>query len=131
MLDCDARDGDDDGEIRLIYRVSDNSRRMLDFMAERAVESFAEAGACETSARKLVTDNGWHALGTCRMGTDPETSVVDPWLRSHDVANLFIVDGSTFVTSSSVNPAATIAALARRSADCIARQRKRLPVAST
>ena len=42
---------------------------------------------------------GWHLLGTARMGDDPERSVVDPWGRSHDVKNLFIVDGSLFVTS--------------------------------
>lgn len=126
VLDCDARDDDGNAKIRLIYRVSDNSRRLLDFMAARAVESFTEAGACETAARKLVTDNGWHALGTCRMGADPDTSVVDPWLRCHDVDNLYIVDGSVFVTSSSVNPAATIAALARRTADHLVENRSRI-----
>ena len=46
------------------------------------------------------------------MGTDPETSVVNEWGRSHDVKNLFIVDGSVFVTSAGVNPTRTITALA-------------------
>ena len=46
------------------------------------------------------------------MGDDPESSVVDGWGRSHDVKNLFIVDGSIFVTSGAVNPTATIQALA-------------------
>ena len=126
LLDEDHRDSHGDPQVRLDYRVSDNSRRMLEFMAARAVDSFREAGAYDTSARQLVTDNGWHALGTCRMGKDPETSVVDPWLRSHDVPNLYIVDGSVFVTSSSVNPAATIAALARRTADYIVAGRREL-----
>jgi choline dehydrogenase-like flavoprotein len=103
---------------------------MLDFMTSRAIESFQEAGAYDTSARRLVTDNGWHALGTCRMGSDPQTSVVDPWMRSHDVENLYIIDGSVFVTSSSVNPAATIAALARRCANQLIKTRYDTGVAS-
>jgi choline dehydrogenase-like flavoprotein len=64
------------------------------------------------------------------MGDDPNTSVVDPWLRCHDVENLYIIDGSVFVTSSSVNPAATIAALARRTADHLINSRRKLRVAS-
>ena len=112
-LDRSRREDNGSHSARLHYKVSQNSKRMLEFMAERAVESFREAGAVDTTARSLVTENGWHALGTCRTGVDPATSVVDPWLRSHDVANLFIADGSVFVTSSSVNPGATIAALAQ------------------
>ena len=48
------------------------------------------------------------------MGDDPQSSVVDKWGRSHDVPNLHIFDGSTFPTSSGVNPTATIAALSLR-----------------
>ncbi len=55
---------------------------------------------------------GWHQLGTCRMDNNPETSVVNGWGRCHDVRNLFIVDGSVFVTAGAVNPASTIQALA-------------------
>ena len=55
---------------------------------------------------------GWHQMGTARMGDDPDTSVVNGWGRCHDVRNLFIVDGSTFVTSGAVNPTSTIQALA-------------------
>jgi choline dehydrogenase-like flavoprotein len=56
-------------------------------------------------------------LGTARMGADPARSVVNPWGRSHDVKNLFIVDGSLFVTSGGVNPTSTIQALALYIAD--------------
>ena len=56
-------------------------------------------------------------MGTCRMGTDPETSVVDSYGRTHDINNLFIVDGSPFVTSAGYNPTETIYALAFRTAD--------------
>lgn len=130
LLDTQKPDRHGDPVISMHYRVSENSRRMLDFMTSRAVESFTEAGAYETSARRLVTDNGWHALGTCRMGKDPKTSVVDAWQRCHDVENLYIVDGSVFVTASSVNPAATIAALARRCADHLIKTRRNAPASS-
>ena len=51
------------------------------------------------------------------MGDDPATSVVDRWGRSHDVSNLFIIDGSIFTTSACINPTSTIEALALRTAD--------------
>jgi choline dehydrogenase-like flavoprotein len=54
------------------------------------------------------------------MGEDPETSVVDSYGRSHDVPNLFIIDGSVMVTSGAMNPTATIAAIALRSATHVA-----------
>ena len=57
---------------------------------------------------------GWHLLGTCRMGDDPATSVVDRYGRAHDVPNLYVVDGSVFVTSGPQPPTATIAANAHR-----------------
>ena len=60
---------------------------------------------------------GAHLLGTCRMGDDPATSVVDRFHRSHQVPNLFICDGSSFVTSGRGQPTMTIQALAFRAAD--------------
>ena len=51
-------------------------------------------------------------MGTARMGLDPNQSVVNEWGQSHDVKNLFIIDGSIFVTSGAVNPTTTIQALA-------------------
>lgn len=65
-------------------------------------------------------DSFWptrHLMGTCRMGRDPKSSVVDPYGQSHDVPNLFIVDGSNFVTSARQQPTATIQALAYRAAE--------------
>jgi choline dehydrogenase-like flavoprotein len=61
--------------------------------------------------------SGWHLLGTARMGDDPKTSVLDRWNRTHDVPNLYVVDGSCFVTSSGVNPTSTIVSIALRAAD--------------
>jgi len=65
----------------------------------------------------LMRYSGWHLLGTARMGNDPQTSVVDRWNRAHDVPNLYVVDGSCFVTSSGVNPTSTIVSIALRAAD--------------
>ena len=75
------------------------------------------AGATAVRRNPLVRDSGWHLLGTCRMGDDPTRSVVDRWGRAHDVPNLFVVDGSVFVTSAAVNPTTTIQAIALRTAD--------------
>jgi len=99
------------------YAISDNSRRMLDFHIEKASESMREAGAHTVEVDRLMRYSGWHLLGTARMGDDPETSVLDPWNRTHDVPNLYVVDGSCFVTSSGVNPTSSIVALALRAAD--------------
>ncbi|MGY8795774.1 MAG: GMC oxidoreductase, partial [Woeseiales bacterium] len=62
---------------------------------------------------------GVHLLGTCRMGDDPATSVIDKAHRTHDVSNLFICDGSSLVTSTRGQPTMIIMALAFRAADQI------------
>jgi choline dehydrogenase-like flavoprotein len=56
-------------------------------------------------------------MGTARMGTEPERSVVNEWGRCHDVKNLFIADSSVFVTSAGVNPTSTLQAVALYVAD--------------
>jgi choline dehydrogenase-like flavoprotein len=58
-----------------------------------------------------------HPLGTCRMGTDPRTSVVDPHCQTHDVRGLFVIDGSVTPTSLGVNPQITLLAIAEKSAE--------------
>jgi choline dehydrogenase-like flavoprotein len=77
------------------------------------------AGAYDIGTEAPLTEGGWHLMGTARMGKDPERSVVNEWGRSHDVKNLFVVDGSLFVTSAGVNPTCTIQALALYVADSI------------
>jgi choline dehydrogenase-like flavoprotein len=66
-----------------------------------------------------------HLLGTCRMGNDPSTSVVDRHHRAHDVPNLFICDGSSMVTGGRGQPTMTIQALAFRAADHITEAARR------
>jgi choline dehydrogenase-like flavoprotein len=122
-LDPDLTDGSGLPAPRVTYRVSDNSRRLLAFHCARAAESLTEAGARTIDSNPMLRQAGWHILGTARMGTDPSTSVVDPSGRTHDVENLFVVDGSVFVTSGGVNPTSTICALALRCADQMAANR--------
>jgi choline dehydrogenase-like flavoprotein len=85
----------------------------------RAKEILAAAGATNIGGESPLMMAGWHLLGTARMGDDPARSVVNSWGRSHDVRNLFIVDGSIFVTSGGVNPTSTLQALALYIADSI------------
>ncbi len=104
---------------KIDYTLSENSRRMLDFAVARATEILRAAGARDVGSETPIGDGGWHLMGTARMGTDPARSVVNAWGRSHDVTNLFIVDGSIFVTSAGVNPTRTIQALALYIADAM------------
>ena len=114
VLDPTLRDSDGIPAPKIIYKNSDNTKKMIDFHLERAKEAMIAAGAVDISTTPLMRDCGWHLMGTARMGTNPETSVVNEYGRSHDVPNLFIYDGSVFVTSSGFNPTGTIAAIALR-----------------
>jgi choline dehydrogenase-like flavoprotein len=112
-LDRALTDSDGIAAPRIRYRIDEEAKANLAWQLERAKEAHEAAGAVET----VVTDWsqwGWHLLGTCRMGDDPSASVVDRFGRAHDVPNLYIVDGSVFVTSGPQPPTATIAANAHR-----------------
>lgn len=119
-LDPSLTDSDGVPAPRIDYRISENTQKNLDFTLERMVEMHEAAGASHISHVPLWKEAPGHLLGTARMGDDPWTSVVDRYGRSHDVPNLFIVDGSVMVTSGAVNPTATIAALALRTAEHLA-----------
>jgi choline dehydrogenase-like flavoprotein len=123
-LDTALTDSDGLPAPRVRYRIGENTRRMLAFHADRAEESLRAAGATSLHREVPVRASGWHLLGTARMGTDPETSVVDADLEAHDVPNLFVADGSTFVTSAGVNPTSTVVALAARLAEHLSSTRR-------
>jgi choline dehydrogenase-like flavoprotein len=111
-LDPEWVDGSGIPAPRIDYRLGENSLRMLEHGVARASEALEAAGAHRVVSEAPMRVAGWHLMGTARMGTDPETSVVNEWGRCHDVRNLFIVDGSVFVTAGAVNPTSTIQALA-------------------
>ena len=124
VLDTSLTDSDGIAAPKIIYKSSDNTSKLIDFHIARAVEAHEAAGAVSTSVTRLMRDCGWHLLGTARMGEDAATSVVDQYGRAHDVPNLYVIDGSIFVTSSGVNPTATIMALALRCVDHLVSERR-------
>ena len=101
------------------YRFGDYATRAMSEAARIQTEILRAAGATE-----IVSNVGtwWpgHHLGTARMGSDRRTSVVDPFLRTHDVPNLYLVSTATYVTGAAANPTLTLTALALRTADHIA-----------
>ena len=114
-LDPDIADSDGIPAPKITYRLGENTSKMLRHGEERAKEILLAAGAKKVLSKaggKVWWRAGWHQMGTCRMGNDPKNSVVNSWGRSHDIKNLFIVDGSIFVTAGAVNPTSTIQALA-------------------
>ena len=98
---------------RVHFTAGENEKRMTAHGEKIMRALWAEAGAKEVWALERYA----HTIGTCRMGDDPASSVVNSDCRSHDVGGLFIVDNSVFPSALSVNPALTIMALSLRAAD--------------
>ncbi|GAB93058.1 GMC family oxidoreductase [Gordonia rhizosphera] len=113
-LSADQVDSDGLPAPKVEYTVSENTWKILRFTVDRMVEAHQAAGAARIITQELWVDQPGHLLGTARMGDDPAASVVDSYGRAHDVANLYLADGSIFVTSGSANPTCTITALALR-----------------
>jgi choline dehydrogenase-like flavoprotein len=104
--------------LRVTYADHPDDLAMTAFLQKKALGVLDAAGAERTWHSEIKEESvAAHLLGTCRMGDDPKTSVVDRWHRSHDIANLFICDGSSMVTSGRGQPTLTIQALAFRAAD--------------
>jgi choline dehydrogenase-like flavoprotein len=107
--------------IRVTYEDHPDDLAMARFLQVKAEALLHAAGAQKVWIEPVASQNVFaHLLGTCRMGDDPQASVVDRFHRSHDVANLFICDGSSLVTSGRGQPTMTIQALAFRAAGHIA-----------
>jgi choline dehydrogenase-like flavoprotein len=108
--------------LKFDFKFGDNEKKMAEDMADTAKEMFEEAGIEVLSNDRALRPEGWsiHELGTARMGSDPRTSVLNQYEQSHDVKNLFVVDGSAFTSASCQNPTWTIMALAWRSCDYLA-----------
>ena len=103
---------------KVVYTYSENSLKMLEHGAQMGRQVLEAAGAIEVLDSGIIQP-AFHLLGTARMGKDPNRFVVNEWHQTHDVKNLFLVDGSSFTTSAAVNPTSTIGALALRAADGI------------
>lgn len=122
-LDPELKDSSGVPAPRVVYTYSDNSLRMVQHAAMMARQALEAAGATEILDSGIIQP-AFHLMGTARMGRDPRTSVVNASHQAHDVKNLFIVDGSSFTTSASVNPTSTIGALALRAADSVWQRRQ-------
>lgn len=121
-LDPDLTDRWGRPAIRTTYRDHPDDLAMMQFFVDRGEELLDAAGAERVWSNPVGPQTaGAHLLGTCRMGDDPDRSVVDRYHRSHQVPNLFICDGSSMVTSGRGQPTLTIQALAFRAAEHIAR----------
>ena len=119
-IDPTAKDAWGRPSIRVTYKDHDDDLAIAGFLQDRAMELLDAAGADKAWREPFGhQSSGVHLLGTCRMGDDPQISVVDKYHRSHDVPNLFLCDGSSFVTSGRGQPTMTIMALAFRAAEHI------------
>ncbi len=106
---------------KLQYVPHENDLRMMRYGIERLRDLAQSVDAFDTAVNDYMEDGvyrtpAWHMLGTCRMGSDPGSSVVNQWHQSWEVPNLYVVDGSSFATGGVVNPTSTVTALALRCA---------------
>jgi len=124
-LDPDVRDAWGLPAARITFSDHPDDIANLRWLLDRQVEILEAAGAKKVWTQPVDTFSASrHLMGTCRMGTNPSRSVVNAHSRTHDVPNLFVVDGSNFVTSARQQPTATIQALAYRAADWLTRAAK-------
>jgi choline dehydrogenase-like flavoprotein len=125
-LDPDLKDAWGLPALRMTYKDHPDDLKTVKYLQDRALELLAAARATRVWAPPVrEATRAVHLLGTCRMGNDPKTSVVNADHRTHDVPNLFLCDGSSFVTSGRGQPTMTIQALAFRAAEQIAAAARR------
>jgi choline dehydrogenase-like flavoprotein len=103
---------------KVTFNLYENDRKLIEFGKKKTMDVMWAAGAQEVVQEARYA----HLVGACRMGADPETSVIDGFGRTHDVPNLFVCDGSVMPTQGSANPGLTIMAIAARTADYLISQ---------
>ncbi|HEY7120145.1 MAG TPA: GMC family oxidoreductase, partial [Tepidisphaeraceae bacterium] len=121
-LDPEVKDARGLPVARVTYTWGENDVKLAAAARDKAAEMMRASGAREV---RIGLNYGAHAMGTCRMGRDPGTSVVNEFGQSHDVRNLFICDTSVFVTGAGVNPTLTAMAIADRAVEYIAAAARR------
>ena len=124
-LDPDVKDAWGLPAMRITMTSHPDDFKNMEFFKQKSVEILQAAGATTVWSDPVVDSRGGaHSRGTCRMGNDPKTSVVNKFHRAHEIPNLFIVDGSSFVTGGRNHPTMTISALAFRAADYLVKAAK-------
>ena len=118
--DHDHRDAIGLPRPRITFRIDPYTFGALDHGRRIHQQIFTAMKATEVQHGDTIMSSG-HVMGTCRMGLDPKTSVVNADLRAHDHPNLYVVGSSVFPTGAASNPTLTIAALALRAVGAIQR----------
>lgn len=113
VLPSDGRTADGRQRMRIQYRLHDSEIERHPVFVRQIRELFKPFRTISIGAARSNANLG-HICGTCRFGTDPATSVLNPQNRAHDVDNLYVVDSSFFPSSTGLNPSLTIAANALR-----------------
>jgi choline dehydrogenase-like flavoprotein len=121
LIDRDTVDAFGIPVVRLRLSPHDNERAMVRDMEVAAAEMLEAIGARNVKPRFGLRGQA-HELGAARMGTDPKQSVLNPFLQTHDIRNLFVMDGSSFPSCAWQNPTLTIMALAVRATDYLQEQ---------
>ncbi len=105
--------------LRIVMTHGDNEAALMDDAGAQAAEMLEAAGAKDIHVQAHVEMPGMaiHELGTARMGNDPKKSVLTPFNQTHDVKNLFVMDGASFVSSACQNPTLTMMAITVRACD--------------
>ncbi|MEZ5395766.1 MAG: GMC family oxidoreductase [Bryobacterales bacterium] len=113
--------------LKLSVRYTDNEHNMARDAMDTLAQLSEDAGLRVLSTHPVMGPPGEsiHELGGCRMGDDPKTSVLNQWNQTHDIKNLYVVDGSAFVTAGSQNPTITIMALTLRACERMAEEAKK------
>jgi len=125
-LDPELKDAWGLPALRMTYKDHADDIKLAKWLNEYGLQILDAAGAKKKWTYPIEEQQfAVHLLGTCRMGNDPKTSVINSDHRTHDVKNVFLCDGSSFVTSGRGQPTMTIEALAFRAADRITALAKR------
>lgn len=113
-------------QVHISMEFKENELKARADMAAQAEKIFRAAGAVfyTTDPKSNPPGAGIHEMGTARMGDNPKESVLNKWNQAHDIANLFVTDGSCMVSSSCVNPSLTYMALTARACDYAVSQLK-------
>jgi choline dehydrogenase-like flavoprotein len=120
--------------LRFHFKWNDNEIKMAKDMQETFRAIVEAAGGTYTTKTLSTGDHPYgiadggviiHELGTARMGSDPETSVLNGNCQAHDVKNLFVTDGASFVSNPDKNPTLTIMALSWRASEYLIEEAKK------
>lgn len=123
-LDVRKTDSFDVPQVRFEFQFGENEAKMREDIARQAEAMLKSAGAIFAVGRVTESVGGQaiHEMGTARMGENPRESVLNRWNQAHDVANLFVTDGSCMTSNSCVNPSLTFMALTARATDYAVQQ---------